>query len=137
LDRGFSQATDLAELLMQTAAIDYRSAYRIVGQTVRDLSTRGLAAADLTVEALQAAAKDVLGERLTLDDAMLTDGLDARSIVATRCATGGAAPAPMAAMLAEVAEDAAVLARHLQDHIDHIDRAESELRARAAHVASR
>jgi hypothetical protein len=42
----------------------------------------------------------------------------------------------MAAMLAEIVQDAADLARRLRDHLDRIDRAESELRARAHRLAS-
>src|SRR6185312_15732393 len=35
---GFSQATDLAEHVMQTCGVDYRSAYLLVGETVRRAS---------------------------------------------------------------------------------------------------
>src|SRR5262249_58221231 len=47
LDSGFSQATDLAEYIMQTCGIDYRSAYRGVGHTVRQASPGGLRGAGI------------------------------------------------------------------------------------------
>ena len=47
LDSGFSQATDLAEYIMQSCGIDYRSAYRVVGHAVRQASAAGLAGADI------------------------------------------------------------------------------------------
>lgn len=38
---GFSQATDLAEFVMQACDVDYRSAYSIVGAAVRRASVQG------------------------------------------------------------------------------------------------
>ena len=35
LESGFSQATDLAEFVMQTCGVDYRTAYVVVGAAVR------------------------------------------------------------------------------------------------------
>jgi len=46
LEAGFSQATDLAEFVMQDRGIDYRTAYRVVGHAVRLASARGLRGID-------------------------------------------------------------------------------------------
>ncbi len=40
---GFSQATDLAEYVMLTCQVDYRTAYYVVGSAVRDACTKGSA----------------------------------------------------------------------------------------------
>ena len=41
LEHGFSQATDVAEELMLRTGLDYRRAYQVVGQAVRDLAADG------------------------------------------------------------------------------------------------
>ena len=54
---GFSQATDLAEYVMQTCAVDYRTAYQVVGIAVRDANAAGLRGIDITAPELDAAAR--------------------------------------------------------------------------------
>ena len=44
---GFSQATDLAEYVMQTCGVDYRTAYQVVGDAVREASRDGMRGVDL------------------------------------------------------------------------------------------
>ncbi len=92
LEAGFSQATDLAEYIMLTTGIDYRSAYHIVGNTVRAASQQGLRGIDITTSMLDEIALEVSDRELGLDQAQLDEVLDPRNIVATRTAAGGAAP---------------------------------------------
>ena len=47
LESGFCQATDLAEYVMQTCNVDYRTAYQVVGVAVRNASREGLRGIDL------------------------------------------------------------------------------------------
>ena len=54
LDAGFTQATDLAEYVMQTCGVDYRTAYQVVGRTVREASRQGIAGRDITGAMLDA-----------------------------------------------------------------------------------
>ncbi len=42
LEAGYTQATDLTEYVVQTCGADYRTAYEVVGRTVRDASARGI-----------------------------------------------------------------------------------------------
>ena len=106
LANGFSQSTDVAEMLMSGAGVDYRTAYQIVGTAVRRLAAEGGSASDLTPGMLDQIAVEQLGRHLTIDASTLAEALDPSAIVATRVAIGGAAPEPMRAMLAEVAADA-------------------------------
>jgi argininosuccinate lyase len=85
LREGFAQATDLAEVIAQAAGLDYRSAYRVVG--------RAVAAGELDPSSLAA--------ELGLDEALLRAALNPASSIATRTGPGGAAPAPMDAMLGD------------------------------------
>lgn len=100
LESGFSQSTDLAEFIMQTCAVDYRTAYQIVGIAVRKASRDGIRGIDLTVSRLQDAAAEYNGSRLDIDDIDLAAVLDPRGIVETRVLAGGAAP-PVVADMAE------------------------------------
>src|SRR5262249_25583872 len=76
LESGFSQATDLAEYIMQTCEIDYRTAYRVVGHAVRRASTAGLRGADIDGALLDASAIEVTGAPLGLTDHDLAAALD-------------------------------------------------------------
>lgn len=90
---GFSQATDLAEHVMLTCNVDYRTAYLVVGRAVRAASARGLRGVDLTGELLDAAAVEQIGRPLGLAGSDLSSVVDPRAVVQTRVAPGGAAPA--------------------------------------------
>lgn len=134
LARGFSQSTDVAEELMLRAGIDYRTAYQIVGSAVRRLAADGLRGADLSPALLEQIALEQIGRPLGLEDAALVDAVDPAAIVATRLATGGAAPEPMEAMLAEVAHDTDALAALARERLHGLDRAEQDLVAEARRV---
>jgi argininosuccinate lyase len=96
LRTSFAQATDLAEVITLQTGIDYRSAYRVVGRAVADARAPLLDAA-----ALDAAARELLGRELDLDDALVAAAQDPEACIATRTTLGGAARAPMDAMLAD------------------------------------
>jgi len=92
LDASFTQATDIAEHVMSTRGLDYRSAYQVVAHAVRATVADGGTGRDITAARLDAAALVVLGEPLGLDPDELTDLVDPVAIVATRTGIGGAAP---------------------------------------------
>jgi argininosuccinate lyase len=110
LDSGFSQATDLAEYIMQTCGIDYRSAYRVVGHAVRQASAAGLRGADIDGAMLDAAAAEVTGHPLGLAGRDLSAALDPWQIVASRTLLGGAAPGEVRRMAESAAAEADRLA---------------------------
>jgi argininosuccinate lyase len=134
LTLGSSQATDVAEQLMVSCGVDYRTAYQIVGTALRRLAADRGTAADLTPALLDQIAGEQLGRRLAIDAATLAEALDPAAIVATRVAVGGAAPEPMDAMLADVAADADELAAAARQRLDAADHAEQSLVADARRV---
>ncbi|MFC5820306.1 argininosuccinate lyase [Nonomuraea harbinensis] len=112
LESGFSQATDLAEFVMQTCRVDYRTAYQVVGIAVREASREGLRGIDLDAARLESAAQQYAGISLGLEGRDLTEILDPRHIVETRTLAGGAAPPVVEAMAADcLAEATALLGR--------------------------
>jgi argininosuccinate lyase len=109
LTSGFTQATDLAEHIVTVCRIDYRTAYRIVGRTVREAAAKGLRGVDVTGEMLDNASVELQGRPLGLAGHDLSTVLDPRLIVLTRSAQGGAAPSAVEAMVASCRVDAAGL----------------------------
>src|SRR5215472_1620269 len=110
LESGFSQATDLAEFVMQECGVDYRTAYRVVGHAVREASAAGLRGADIDGALLDRAAAELTGQPLGLAGLDLSGVLDPGRIVASRTSLGGAAPEEVARMARDVSARAAALA---------------------------
>lgn len=136
LQEGYTQATDLAEFVMLRCGIDYRSAYLVVGEAVRDASRQGIPAMDITPEAMDAAARAVLGRPLDLGAEELRTVLDPRTIVETRNAPGGAAPEAVAAMARDYAGQADDLRRRAEAALSGYAEVEQRLIAAAEGLLS-
>ena len=131
LEGGFSQATDLAEYVMQTCGVDYRTAYQVVGIAVRTASREGLRGLDLDGARLDAAAVQYRGEPLGLTGHDLGAILDPRAVVATRTAPGGAAPQVVERMATDCATRGDGLARSARQRRAGFIAAQAALVARA------
>jgi argininosuccinate lyase len=128
---GFTQAADLAEAITRATDLDYRSAYRVVGRAVADAIDAGRGPEGLDVAVLDAAARAVLGRPLQVAPALVADALDPVAALATRVVAGGAAPAPMDAMLAECGAGLAAADRWIDESAERIGTAEDALVALA------
>jgi argininosuccinate lyase len=134
LDAGFSQATDVAEQVMLRTGLDYRRAYQVVGAAARRRADDGQGARGLTTTLLDEVALELVGRPLQMQPADLADALDPAAIVASRVAPGGAAEAPMAAMLRGVHAAAEALAADADERLAAFDRAEQALVAEARRI---
>jgi argininosuccinate lyase len=132
---GFTQATDLAEYLVQRCRIDYRTAYLIVGRTVREAAAAGLRGVDITGDMLDAAAAEHHGRPLGLVGHDLSEVLDPERIVRTRSARGGAAPQVVEGMAGSCREEATRLTEAAGRWAASFAAAEAALVARAKEVA--
>ncbi|MCE0764287.1 argininosuccinate lyase [Pseudonocardia kujensis] len=130
LDRGYTQATDLAEHLVQRLGVDYRSAYVVVGNTVRQAARDGVPGNAITGEMVDAQALRHTGRSWGLAGADLSTVLDPRQIVATRRAEGGAAPGAVAAMVQDLRADLGTLADEAAARLAAFDAVEADLLAR-------
>ena len=93
--RGFSTATELADVLVREYGLPFRTAHRIVGRAVRHGSL------DLaTLEAAAREAADLSVVDLGVTEERIDAVLDPRHAVAVRKITGGPAPAAVAVQLA-------------------------------------
>lgn len=135
LDDGFSQATDLAEHIMGVAGIDYRSAYRVVGEVVRRASRAGLAGREIDSSSIDEASLDVIGRTLDIPEGGLAEVLDPRRIVETRTAEGGAAPPVVADMAARMRRAGADAARRGTGALERFAAVERDLVRRAEDLA--
>jgi argininosuccinate lyase len=133
--QGFSQATDLAEHVMQTCGVDYRTAYLVVGRAVARAGRDGLRGVDVTGDMLDAAAREQIGRSLGLGGRDLREVLDPGAIVRTRSAPGGAAPQVVTEMAGGCAQAARSLAARAAALRESHRRAEDELLRRAAEAA--
>jgi len=132
---GFSQATDLAEFVMDACGVDYRTAYVVVGTAVRRAAAQGLRGIDLTDEMLEAAAVERIGRPLGLAGADLSEVLDPRAIVATRSSPGGAAPDVVRGMAGDVRAEAGRVRAEAARRLDAFAAAEQALVAAATRAA--
>ena len=136
LEAGFSQSTDLAEYVMLEAGIDYRTAYRVVGNTVRKASGDGRRGLDITGADIDAAATELLGAPIGMRDLDLTEVLDPRRVVQTRQAQGGASPQLVVDMAADFAEAARTMRAAAERSLADFDRAEDEILRKTKEAAS-
>jgi argininosuccinate lyase len=136
LDRGYTQATDLAEHLVQRLGVDYRTAYVVVGNTVRAAARSGQPGQAITGEMIDEAALAHVGHAWGLAGADLSDVLDPWRIVLSREAEGGAAPAALARMTAELTASIDELTAAARDRDAGFDRSEERLLAAARAAAA-
>ena len=131
----FVTAADVADVLALSGDVDYRSAHKIVGRAVRELVEAGQPPSELTSERLAAAAENVIGRRVELDDATLRDALDPAASAAARRQTGSSSEAAMAEMLDGIDERIAEHDRWSETARTREADAEAALLARARELA--
>jgi argininosuccinate lyase len=86
----FTGAADLAEELVLSTGLDYRSAYRVVGHAVAAAMQGGRSS--LTADDLARAGAEILGRTVDLAPELVAVASDPARIVAGRTALGGSSP---------------------------------------------
>jgi argininosuccinate lyase len=124
---GYTQATDLAEFLVQACDVDYRTAYLIVGRTVRAASRDGVPGIAITGEMIDRAAVEHRGTPLGVTGRDLSAVLDPWRIVLSRSARGGASPEALVRMTTSLRTDLTALATAAADRLAGHDAAETAL----------
>ncbi len=131
LDAGYTQATDLSEFIVQTCRVDYRSAYDVVGRTVREASRQGIPGGSITGAMLDEAAIAETGQSWGLAEIDLTAALDPRLIIETRKGTGGAAPGAVESMITQCEQKTDELLAAVEQRRQTLEHAEQRLLERA------
>lgn len=127
----FVLATDLAEVLVLEAGLDYRAAHRLVGHLSRTLHTERRLAASLTPDDVTCAAEAALGRKVGISAEVLASALDPRAAIVSRTGAGGAAEVPMSAMIAECRKALEIGMAWQQAAGEHNERARVDLLATA------
>ena len=129
----FTGAADLAEELVLRSALDYRSAYRVVGRAVARAIEAGhtsFAAIDLA-----RAAVEVLGTPIDVDPQTVTVTFDPERIVAGRTVLGGSAPERVREHCRALARRQAGATRWRDERRAHARRSEDRLVSAARALA--
>jgi argininosuccinate lyase len=90
--RHWSQATDLADAIVQHTELSFREAHRVVGALVAASIAANRLPEAVTTAHLEAAARSVLKEPVDLTGIDLSDALDAARAIDRRQVAGGPAP---------------------------------------------
>jgi argininosuccinate lyase len=132
--RGYSQATDLAEQVTQACGVDYRTAYLVVGDVVREASAAGRPGWQITAGDVARAARERTGREWDLSRLDVPSLLDARSIIESRRAEGGASHAAVIAMTRSTRHRLDDLVRRATVQSAAFERSEQDLIATARSI---
>lgn len=128
----FSTMTDLADLLVRNANLDFRDAHEIIAAVVNRAITEKKTADQITLEMIQGAAKEKMGHELTITEKQLQSALDPVQSVAHKTGPGmPAAPAVMQ-MILTGQKDAAAKLYWLEKQKTYLSRKNQELMKLAA-----
>lgn len=134
LERGYAQSTDLAEFFTQQRGIDYRTAYYVVGDAVRQASRDGIPGRLITADMINSAAQARSGEPWDITNEELAGVLRPEAIVASRTSEGGAARDVVIAGVAATRGRLAALSDHAAARQVDFAAVETALLARARAV---
>jgi argininosuccinate lyase len=135
VSRHWSQATDLADMIVKATPLSFREAHRVVGALVaRSIAARTLPE-NVTLADLQAAASQVLTERVDFSSVDLREAMDPRKALDRRQVPGAPAPARVKAAVDDARRQ---LRDDMQAHtrvVERLDAASERLREAARRMA--
>ena len=105
VDEGFTQATDLAEVLV-TKGVPFRTSYKLVGSLVRRVQEKGLTLAQATEELAKSIDPAL--------DAQVLEAIDAAAAVARKKSAGSTGPESVAAQFEALASQSKSLVARVQ-----------------------
>jgi argininosuccinate lyase len=135
LDSSFACATDLAELIMTKAGVDFRTAHRLIARLTRDMIDRGARGFRIVNVDLDAAANAMIGRALGLSQQQLDEAADPLVAVSRRTGIGGAAREALSAMIDECRDGLAGHAEWQTERSSRLAASEKALVALAERMA--
>ncbi len=97
----FATVTELADTLVRTDGLSFRTAHEIVSDVVKQGLDQGLSASEIPLSLVNGAARKLIGRELTLTQAQLAQALDPVAFVAIRSLPGGPSPGEMSRIIAD------------------------------------
>lgn len=126
-ERGFGTATDVADLIVREAGVSFRVAHNIVGVAVRQATSEGKNATQLSSKDLRSAAQTVAQTELPISEADLIDALDPARSIHTHTVAGGPAREVMEPALTRQGEQITASRQGLQKFRDAVRNARESL----------
>lgn len=123
----FSTMTDLADLLVRSANLDFRDAHEVIAAVVNYAITANKTADQITLEMIQTAAKERIGHKLTISEKQLQSALDPVQSVAHKTGPGMPAMSSVMQMLTNEQKDVTAQALWLEKQKIYLDRKNHEL----------
>lgn len=112
---GYSAASELANEIMRSNGLDYRTAHDVVQTFILKSVEKGLPSMEADIRIFQEAAQEVVGKELDMSQDRLREALDPVHFVNVTNSRGGVAPKEVARMIKDRREKLAkARARHLQ-----------------------
>ena len=112
-ERSLTVAVDLAERLVEESCLSFREAYVLVAALVRDTLDKEKRLQELMPAAIEEASLSILGKRVKVDEELIREVTDPRSILLRRRSQGSPQPMEAERMLRErrrqLKEDKAIL----------------------------
>ena len=99
--QGFSTVTELADTMVRSKGLSFRTAHRIVGLLVRNAIERGLRVTDITSAMLDESSLAITGKIVGLSNQEIRNALDPRANIEVRNTRGGPAPNEVKRMIAQ------------------------------------
>ncbi len=97
----FATVTELADTLVRTDALSFRTSHHIVSRVVNEAARLGLSADQISLELVNQAAESVTGHKLRITEDQLRRSLDPVHFVTIRSLPGGPSPVEMNRMIAD------------------------------------
>lgn len=95
----FATVTELADTLVRECGISFRQAHAVVQKAVKTALAAKIGVCRIDARLMAAAAEEVLGKAIAVNDEMILQALDPINFVMRRCLPGGPAPVEVERMI--------------------------------------
>lgn len=123
----FSTMTDLADVLVKSAHLDFRDAHEVIASVVNNAIAEKKTADQITLAMIQTAAKERLGHELTISEKQLQTALDPAQSVAHKTGPGMPAMSSVMEMISNGQKDVAAKSAWLEKNKAYLSRKKEAL----------
>ncbi|MBS3815814.1 MAG: argininosuccinate lyase [Hadesarchaea archaeon] len=126
-EKGFSNATELADTLVRENDVSFREAHAIVGKLIVKALDEEKELRELTQEDLESVSQEVIDKEISLTKEKFEKALDLENCVEARKVTGGPSPEKVGEELEELENKMKEIKRELSDKRETLSKIENKL----------
>jgi argininosuccinate lyase len=130
----WTTASNLADTIARDAGLSFREAHGIVGRVVRTAIANGVSPLAVGGDAIDQAARDVIGRSIAIGDDLVSEALNPTRFVETRVTTGSVHPDQVRAMLVESGSELVAERHWLAEQHANLDRSRASLDEQVARL---